>query len=89
MSTKRKITTEKKSKPFVLDFYEFNEEHEQYLSGVKLYDGFKLKCKTCNKEIKASIFTTSNWVTHLQTKHEPIYAEYEKNRKKGVSVIYI
>ena len=84
MATKRKITTEKKAKPSILDEFDFDETHEEYLIGVKVYEPFKVKCKHCDKQIKASIFTTSNWNSHIQVKHESIYAEIVNNRKKIV-----
>jgi hypothetical protein len=56
----KKVSNEAKSKPVILDFYEFNDEHKIYLIGAKVYEPVQLKCKNCSKVIKASIFTTSN-----------------------------
>jgi hypothetical protein len=68
------------SKPIILNYYEFDHnKHEKYL--ISRRETFKLKCNYCAKEISASVEVTSNWVTHLKTKHIENYQKYEKEKK--------
>ena len=56
------------SKPLILNHYEFDHnKHEKYLTNRR--ETLKLKCNYCTKDISASVEITSNWVTHLKTKH--------------------
>ena len=56
-----------KSKPKILDLYNFDESHEKYLADI--HKSFKLKCKLCGQNISASIRETSNWISHYKSSH--------------------
>ena len=71
------------NKPIILDFYNFNEEHKNYL--VKIKDRFVLSCRSCDQKIRASIRVTSNWISHLRTQHPIEYDRFEKLREARVS----
>ena len=72
------------SKPLILEYYEFDKtQHNKFLLSKKK-ETFKLKCKYCPKEISAAIDITSNWVTHLKTKHLDRHNEYEQKKNKEV-----
>lgn len=45
----------------------------------------KAKCKRCNQSISGHCVTTSNFIKHLQRKHEDLYKEYVANKEKKVT----
>ena len=79
------------SKPIILDYYEFdNNKHGQYLENARKLEKFKIKCKYCDKQINASVYVTSNWITHLKAKHSnliDIYAFISKVKHANFSAI--
>lgn len=79
-------------KPIILDFYEFDvSKHSQYLESSSKFEKFKIKCKFCDKQILASVYVTSNWITHLKAKHTNEFNQYniKKTPRQAVSSFHI
>lgn len=68
-------------KPLILDYYHFKKSiHSSYIDNPT--KNFKLKCKTCQTHISASVKVTSNWITHLKITHDDEYNEYLEKKDK-------
>lgn len=67
-------TTNKTNKlPLILNGKFFSVEQS---APYKKYSNISAKCVTCNKEIRGTLCSTSNFLLHLKTKHSCLLQEY-------------